>query len=82
MNYMDYNCQDCKILSDSHLFFFAAAYTGWGASNNPEAFGVTFHHLGPTFINVYIVNLLQTKLIETEGNMERIDLPQPRRSAF
>ena len=28
-----------------------------------------FHHLGSKFINEYIVNLLQTWLIETEGNL-------------
>ena len=48
-----------------------AAYTEWGVGNNPEPFWVVLHHLGPTFINGYtcIVNVLQTWLIETEGNM-------------
>ena len=48
---------------------FAVAYTVRGAGNNPEPFGVAFHHLGPTFIYAYIVNSLQTWLIENEGNM-------------
>ena len=52
---MDYNCQDCNILNDSYLKNFAAAYTGWGAGNNPEPFGVAFHHVGSTFINAYTV---------------------------
>ena len=82
MNHMDYNCQERKILNDGHLNIFVAAYTGWGAGNNPESFGVAFHNLGPTFINAYIVNLLQTCLIETEGKMGLIGLPQPRRSAL
>ena len=55
MNYMDYNCHDHKNLNDGH-FFFAAAYTGWGADNNLEPFGVAFHHVGPTFINAYFVS--------------------------
>ena len=50
-------------------FFFAAASTERGAGNNPEPFGVAFGQLGPTFINVYIVKLLQTLLIKTEGNI-------------
>ena len=29
---------------------FVAAYTEQGAGNNPEPFGVAFHHLGPIFI--------------------------------
>ena len=43
MNYTDYNCQDRKILNDGHLKNFAAAYTGWGAGNVPEPFGVPCH---------------------------------------
>ena len=37
-----------------------------------KPFGVAFHYVGPrsTFINAYIVNLLQTYIIETEGNNE------------
>ena len=58
MNYMDYNCQghkifDLKWLYDSHFKNFVTAYTGWGAGNNPETFGVAFHHVGPTFIHAY-----------------------------
>ena len=33
-----------------------------GTGNNPELLWVAFHHLGPTFINAYIVNLLQAWL--------------------
>ena len=54
MNYLDYNCQDCKSLNDGHLFTFVAAYTWWGAGDVQEPFGVAFHHVGPTFINTYI----------------------------
>ena len=36
---------------------------------NAYCFGVAIHYLGHTFINAYIGNLLQTWLIETEGNM-------------
>ena len=39
MIYMDYNCQDCKVLNDSHLEKFPAAYTGWGVGNFQEPFG-------------------------------------------
>ena len=81
MSYLVYNCQDHKSLND-YFKIFAAAYTGWGAGNNPESFGVAFHHPGPTFTNAYIVNLLQTCLIETEGNMGLIDLLWPRRSTL
>ena len=56
MNYLDYNCQDRNILNDGHLKFFAAAYTGWGAGNVPELFGVALYHVGPSFINAYIVS--------------------------
>ena len=56
MNYMDYNCQDHKILNDGHLKIFVAAYTGWGACNNPQSLGVAFHHVHPAFINAYIVS--------------------------
>ena len=80
MNYMDCNCKGCKIVNDGCLIFFATAYNGWGADNNPEPFGGAFHRLGPTFIKAYIINLLQTWLFETEGNMGLINLPRPRRS--
>ena len=40
MNCMDYNCQDSNILNDGHLKRFVAAYTEWGAGNNPSPFGV------------------------------------------
>ena len=30
MNYMDYNCQNCKILNNGHFNIFAAAYTRMG----------------------------------------------------
>ena len=56
--YMDYNYQDCNILKDGHLKKIAAAYTGWGAGNVPEPFGVAFQHVRPTFINAYIVSWL------------------------
>ena len=39
MNYMDYHCQDRKILNDGHLKYFAAPYTGYGEGNVPEPFG-------------------------------------------
>ena len=39
--------------------------------------GVVFHYLGPTFINAYIVKLLQTWLIETESNMGIMVLLDP-----
>ena len=45
-----------------------AAFTEQGAGNAPEPFGVAFHHLSRTFINTYIANLLQTWLIEPDGN--------------
>ena len=54
MNYLDYNCQDRKILNDGHLKKFLAAYTGWRAGNIPQHFWVAFHYVGPTFINAYI----------------------------
>ena len=38
-----------------HLKKFAGAYTERGAGKNPEPVGVAFHHLGPTFINAYVV---------------------------
>ena len=56
MSYMDYNCQDHKILNDGHLKKFVAAYTGWGAGNVPEPLGIAFHHVGPTFINAYVIS--------------------------
>ena len=58
MNYIDYrsNCSDRKILNDGHFNIFAASYTGWGAGNNPETFGVAFHHVGPAFLKAYIVS--------------------------
>ena len=50
----------------------AAAYPDQGAGNAPEPLGLTLHYQGPTFINavMHIVKLLQTWLIEIEGNME------------
>ena len=57
MNYMDYNRQDHKILNDGNFHFsFAAAYTGRGAGNDPEPFGIAFHHIRLTFIKAYIVS--------------------------
>ena len=56
MNYLDYNCQEIKNLNNCLLQQIAAAYTGWDASNVPESFGVAFHHIGPTFINAYIIS--------------------------
>ena len=49
------NCQDRKVLNDDHLKTFAAAYTGRGAGNVPEPFGVAFHYVHPTFIDAYIL---------------------------
>ena len=59
MDYMDYNCQDWNILNYGHLTNlkqFVAAYTGRGAGNAPEPFGVVFHHIRPTFIKAYIAS--------------------------
>ena len=39
-----------------------------GAGNYSEALGLVFHHQGSTFINAYC-KVLQTWLIETEGNI-------------
>ena len=47
-----------------------------------KPFGGVFHHLGPTFINAYVVKLQQTWLIETESNMGDNDLPWPRKFGF
>ena len=46
-----------------------ATYPERGAGNNPELWGVAFHHLGPTSINAKIVKRLQIWLIETEGKV-------------
>ena len=43
MNYIDYDCQDHKIANNGHFKNFTAAYTGWGAGNVPEPFGVAMH---------------------------------------
>ena len=39
MNYMDYNCHDCKKLNDGHLKKIPAAYTWWDAGNVLEILG-------------------------------------------
>ena len=41
------------------------------ADIDPEALGLTFHQ-GPTFINAYIVKLLQTWLIKTEDYQSKV----------
>ena len=45
------------------------AWPDFIAGNDPEALGLALHHQGLTFINAHIVKLLQTWLIEAEGNM-------------
>ena len=61
--------QTIKFQNDGLFYFLVAAYNEWGVGNTSEPFLVVLHHLGPTFINAYIVNVLQSWLIETEGNM-------------
>ena len=44
-------------------------WPGRGTGNDPETLGLGLHNQAPTFIYMYIVQLLQTWLIKTEVSM-------------